>query len=60
MTASPGFIKAVDQALSDLECGELKCWCFTRAAMKQPPCECANCQVWRSLAAALDQEQASP
>lgn len=47
-------VPAVEQALSDLECADLQCWCFTRAAMKRPPCECANCQVWRSLATAID------
>lgn len=52
--ADPTLFDTVDQALSDLECTDIQCWCFTRAAMARPLCECANCGVWRSLAAALD------
>ena len=49
---------AVDDALSNLECAELKCWCFTRAAMRpEPPCTCANCYTWRELAQALGREE---
>jgi hypothetical protein len=44
--------KAVERALSDLECAELKCWCFTRAAMNRAACECANCKVWAVLSKA--------
>lgn len=46
---------AIEEALSDLECVKMRCWCFTRAAMKMPECDCTNCQVWRSLGASLDQ-----
>lgn len=46
---------AVDEALSNLECAELRCWSFTRAAMRWiPECDCANCETWRRLATALD------
>lgn len=44
------FGEAAETALSDLECAELHCWCFTRAAMQRPECACANCGVWRLLA----------
>lgn len=45
---------AVDRALSDLECADLKCWCFTRDAMGCTYCQCANCQAWRALRLALE------
>lgn len=35
--------------LCDLECADLKCWCFTRAAMNRPACHCANCESWALL-----------
>ena len=42
-------LAAAEKALEDLECADIKCWCFTRAAMKREPCACANCNVWRVL-----------
>lgn len=45
-------LAAIEKALEDLECADLKCWCFTRAAMERAgrePCACANCGVWRLL-----------
>lgn len=48
-------IDVVDGALSDLECADTQCWCFTRAAMRErPPCQCANCDVWRRLKDVLE------
>lgn len=44
---------AMDRADSDLACDDHYCWCFTRAAMPGPLCECANCTTWRLLRAAL-------
>jgi hypothetical protein len=35
------------KALEDLECAKSCCWCSTRADV----CNCANCGVWRALAA---------
>ena len=47
---------AVETALSDLECAHLCfCWCFTRAAMRRPACDCATCEVWRVLSEAVPQ-----
>lgn len=49
---------AADDALGDLECAELRCWCFTRAAMRErPECACDNCKTWRRLNAATPREQ---
>lgn len=46
--------EVAEKAMSDLECGQHQCWCFTRAAMKErPPCECANCLVWRAFDAVV-------
>ncbi len=49
--------EAVEYALENLECAELKCWCFTRAAMRRDNCTCANCDVWRTLQKAQDEDK---
>ena len=42
--------EVIDQALMNLGCLKLRCWCFTRAAMRElPECVCDNCGVWREL-----------
>jgi hypothetical protein len=47
----------VGRAISNLECSDVQCWCFTRAAMKGQQCDYANCDVWRSLTKALDAQR---
>lgn len=46
----------VERALRDLTCstdafknGHGGMWCFTRAALPGPQCDCDNCAIWRAL-----------